>query len=135
MTTKQVIKDVNDIVTETHKDMHMFMNDIGHMIKENYKAIDNICVSCDYDRKIDSISIEISELKESLEDIKDNISSELEDIKDNIRGSFFDVSLESIAQEQDKLQDDIIDIREKLGEILTILYSLPKNVSIDAKHT
>jgi len=133
MTTKQVIKDFNDIVTETHKDMHMFMNDIGHMIKENYKAIDNICVSCDYDRKIDSISIEISELKESLEDIKDNISSELEDIKDNIRE--IDVSLQSIAQEQDKLQDDIIDIREKLGEILTILYSLPKNVSIkDAKH-
>lgn len=83
MTTKQLINDVRDIVTEV-------------------------------------IEKETADISYDITNLKDNV----EDWIDDSRTGIID-AIDTIAQEQDKLKDDIKDIREKLGEILTILHSLP----------
>jgi hypothetical protein len=84
MTTKQLINDVRDIVTEV-------------------------------------IEKETADISYDITNLKDNV----EDWIDDSRTGIID-AIDTIAQEQDKLKDDIKDIREKLGEILTILHSLPQ---------
>lgn len=176
MTTKQLIKDVSDIsdiVTNIETDIHTYMNDIGHMVKENSNKIDNIDISCDCNREIRNltdilekettdISNDITNLKDNIEDwiddsrtiLQESFSNELDKIHDAIdtiaqeqdklskdidnlnmeywvddmRGDIKSCaqSIESIGQEQDNLKDELKDIREKLGEILTLLYESRK---------
>jgi regulator of replication initiation timing len=129
MTTKQLINDVSDIsniVAEMHTDIHTYMNDIGGKIDR----IDIEC-SCVADREIVrlkdfieketvDISNDIDNVKDNIDNLKDNTESWIEDIRSDI--SDLKLDIETIVQEQDKLKDDIKDIREKLGEILTLLY-------------
>ena len=141
MTTKQLIKDVSDIsdiVIEMHKDIHTYMNDIGHMVKENYNKIDEMdIITCSSDREIrnltDIVEKETTELSNEIDNLKENIEGWIDDLRNSLQGesSHIDLgtihdSIETLAQEQDVLKDEIKDIREKIGEILTILYSLPK---------
>ena len=141
MTTKQLIKDVSDIsdiVIEMHKDIHTYMNDIGHMVKENYNKIDEMdIITCSSEREIrnltDIVEKETTELSNEIDNLKENIEGWIDDLRNSLQGesSHIDLgtihdSIETLAQEQDELKDEIKDIREKLGEILTILYSLPK---------
>ena len=141
MTTKQLIKDVSDIsdiVIEMHKDIHTYMNDIGHMVKENYNKIDEMdIITCSSDREIrnltDIVEKETTELSNEIDNLKENIEGWIDDLRNSLQGesSHIDLgtihdSIETLAQEQDKLKDEIKDIREKVGEILTILYSLPQ---------
>lgn len=140
MTTKQLIKDVSDIsdiVIEMHKDIHTYMNDIGHMVKENSNKIDEMDITCSSERGIrnltDIVETETTELSNEIDNLKENIEGWIDDLRNSLQGesSHIDLgtihdSIETLAQEQDKLKDEIKDIREKLGEILTILYSLPQ---------
>jgi chromosome segregation ATPase len=136
MTTKQLIKDVSDIVTETHNDMHTHMNELGYMVQQNSNKIDDIDISCDCNREIrnltDIVEKETTDISNDITNLKDNIEDWIDDSRTTLQESFsneFDTindAINTIAEEQDKLKDDIKDIREKLGEILTILHSLPK---------
>ena len=115
--------------------MHTHMNELGYMVRQNSNKIDNID-TCYCDREIrnltDIVEKETTDISNDITNLKDNIEDWIDDSRTKIQESFCDEletindAINTIAEEQDKLKDDIKDIREKLGEILTILHSLPK---------
>jgi predicted nuclease with TOPRIM domain len=68
--------------------------------------------------KFDQFSVEIESRIESVTDDTHEIYEAIENAHEKLSQEN-----EAILEKIDKIEDDIRDLREKLGEILTILYS------------
>jgi uncharacterized coiled-coil DUF342 family protein len=113
MTTKQLINDLTDIVEKETRDISNDITNLKDNIEDWVGNIRGDIIGILGDLQGNYCHIDLGTIHDALETIEE----EQDKLKD---------AIDTIAQEQDKLKDDIKDIREKLGEILTILHSLPK---------